>query len=99
MVDPIGFKPTQIVDRRLTQVAVAEPVQASQPVAATPATGAEVSTLQSARIEMAEAAPVDAERVARIRKAIEEGRFPLVPSTIADRLLALKMDWGSHDAA
>ncbi|HSX53700.1 MAG TPA: flagellar biosynthesis anti-sigma factor FlgM, partial [Sphingomonas sp.] len=43
--------------------------------------------------------PVDAERVARIKKAIADGNFPLVPSTIADRLLALKLQWNPNDAA
>lgn len=38
-------------------------------------------------------APVDVERVARIRRAVEEGRFPLSPATIADRLIALKFEW------
>jgi len=49
--------------------------------------------------EMASAPVVDAERVARIRKAIEDGNFPLVPSTIADRLLALKLQWNPNDQA
>jgi hypothetical protein len=41
--------------------------------------------------------PVDTERVARIRKAIQDGRFPIYPSTIADRLLALKLEWNPND--
>ncbi len=43
--------------------------------------------------------PVDTDRVATIRKAIAEGRFPLSPATIADRLIALKLDWNSNETA
>jgi len=46
--------------------------------------------------ELAASAPVDLERVARIRKAISTGTFPILPATIADRLLALKYDWDPH---
>ncbi|HKX77813.1 MAG TPA: flagellar biosynthesis anti-sigma factor FlgM [Novosphingobium sp.] len=34
------------------------------------------------------AAPVDTDRVAEIRKAIEDGRYPIVPSKIADAMIA-----------
>ncbi len=43
--------------------------------------------------------PIDTDRVATIRKAISEGRFPLSPATIADRLIALKLDWNSNEPA
>jgi negative regulator of flagellin synthesis FlgM len=46
--------------------------------------------------ELAATAPVDLERVARIKKAISTGTFPILPATIADRLLALKYDWEPH---
>ena len=32
--------------------------------------------------------PVDHERVAQIRKAIEQGRYPIVPTKIADAMIA-----------
>ena len=34
--------------------------------------------------------PVDAERVAVIRKALEEGSYPVVPSRIADAMIAAR---------
>lgn len=37
------------------------------------------------------AAPVDVERVAQIRKAVEAGDYPLVPAKIADALIAAGM--------
>lgn len=32
--------------------------------------------------------PVDAERVAEIRKAIEQGTYPIVPARVADAMIA-----------
>ncbi|HMO67523.1 MAG TPA: flagellar biosynthesis anti-sigma factor FlgM [Novosphingobium sp.] len=32
--------------------------------------------------------PVDAERVAQVRKAVESGTYPLVPVTVADAIIA-----------
>jgi negative regulator of flagellin synthesis FlgM len=49
--------------------------------------------------QMAATPPVDLERVARIRRAISDGTFPIYPAKIADRLIALKLDWNPNDAA
>ena len=38
-------------------------------------------------------------RVAEIKKAIASGNFPILPATIADRLMALRLDWTSNDKA
>jgi negative regulator of flagellin synthesis FlgM len=61
------------------QVAAPEP---ARPEAA--AAGVPVSSVVSAGAE----APVDQDRVAEIRKAVEEGRYPLVPAKIADAMIA-----------
>ncbi|KTW01433.1 hypothetical protein NS355_00550 [Sphingomonas yabuuchiae] len=37
--------------------------------------------------------PVDMDRVAQIKKAIANGDFPILPATIADQMIALKLDW------
>ncbi|MGE7205820.1 flagellar biosynthesis anti-sigma factor FlgM [Sphingomonas sp. NPDC019816] len=37
--------------------------------------------------------PVDQDRVAAIKKAIADGNFPILPATIADQMIALKLDW------
>lgn len=42
-------------------------------------------------------APVDAERVAVIRKAVEQGTYPLVPARIADAMIAAGMLLRSAD--
>ena len=36
-------------------------------------------------------APIDTERVAQIRKAVESGQYPLVPTKIADAMIAAGM--------
>ena len=97
MVDPIGNKAGAVADRRIAPVAPAAPVEVTKPVAN------EVKTVESTAAELSSAMaakpPVDSERVARIRKAVEDGKFPIYPTTIADRLLALKLDWSPNDAA
>jgi negative regulator of flagellin synthesis FlgM len=98
MVDPVGIK-TGAISRSVSVVAtqaaaapkaVQGPTQDAKPVET------ESAELAAA---MASEAPVDADRVARIKRAIEDGTFPTVPSTIADRLLALKMQWNPNDAS
>ncbi|MDA4835688.1 flagellar biosynthesis anti-sigma factor FlgM, partial [Enterobacter hormaechei] len=42
---------------------------------------------------LAAEAPTDADRVQEIRRAIQNGSFPILPATIADRLIALKLNW------
>jgi negative regulator of flagellin synthesis FlgM len=34
------------------------------------------------------AAPIDADRVAQIRKALEDGTYPILPMTVADAIIA-----------
>jgi negative regulator of flagellin synthesis FlgM len=99
MVDPIGIKPGVVVDRRSAPVVSAEPVAATPSVTRIAADAQETVVATRISGEMAAQAPVDNEHVARIRKAVQDGRFPLVPSTIADRLLALKLQWNPNDEA
>lgn len=42
--------------------------------------------------------PVDADRVAQIRKAVETGNYPLVPARIADAMIAAGMFLRSSNA-
>ncbi len=43
------------------------------------------------------APPLDAARVTQIRKAIEQGTYPLVPARIADAMIAAGMLWRSPE--
>jgi len=53
----------------------------------------EIGTRAAAALEPS-APPVDRERVAEIRKALEEGRYPLVPTRIADAMIAAPVSFG-----
>ena len=100
MVDPIGMKTGAVASPRSVSVAATQAAAAPKPVLGADKEPKPVET-ESAELAsaMASEAPVDADRVARIKKAIEDGRFPTVPSTIADRLLALKMQWNPNEPA
>jgi negative regulator of flagellin synthesis FlgM len=72
----------------------AAPVSAFAPAerAATGTDEVRVTAMQVAR-ELSQNAPVDHERVAKIKQAFASGTYPIAPETVADRLLALKLDW------
>ena len=92
MVDPIGTKPVTVSGR-----VVAPVMKAAAPAAVDAARGTDPQ-LAAATRDAAATPPVDTDRVARIRSAIRNGTFPIYPATIADRLLALKLEWNPHDA-
>ena len=95
MVDPIGIKTGAVTARAVSSVNVLSKVaEPGQVASAAPVVQTSATELTSS---MAAKPPIDSERVAKIKKAIEDGNFPLVPSTIADRLLALKMQWNPND--
>ena len=53
----------------------------------------QTATTSGAAVETTEAldpgaAPVDADRVQEIRKAVESGNYPLIPAKIADAMIA-----------
>ncbi|WP_326523266.1 flagellar biosynthesis anti-sigma factor FlgM [Sphingomonas sp.] len=98
MVDPVGIK-TVSASRPLAAVAPASAVQVPQPATQQVQAQAAPSSLQALTKPAASAPPVDVERVAKIKKAIQDGSFPLIPSTIADRLLALKLEWNPNEPA
>jgi negative regulator of flagellin synthesis FlgM len=79
---------------RVTRTAPATPVATGGSTAVDQPAGA--TTLART---LSASAPVDADRVAAVKKAIQNGTFPISPATIADRLLALKLEWNSNDQA
>ena len=101
MVDSIGAKPSVAGDRSVARIAAATqttavqtPVQSSAKTAAS-ALPESIGLAQS----MAAAPPINAARVAEIKKAIASNSFPILPATIADRLMALSLAWNSNDTA
>ena len=106
MVESIGLKPVT-GERSVARVAPvvpapavasAVPVQPSvQPSVQAPVRAP--AQLSGVAQQLAANAPVDMERVAAIKRAIADGSFPILPSTIADRLLALRLEWAPNGEA
>ena len=96
MVDPIGAKTPLPVTASAPRVD-ARPAVARVPDATTQTRSAPADSVMAAAKEASKQAPIDSERVAQIRKAVQSGTFPILPATIADRLIALKMQWDPHE--
>jgi len=91
MIDPIGIMPgtvqgSRVENRDATRVVPIEAVRTPQPAVA------ETSARETAKA-LAARPPVDMERVQMIKRALQEGRYPLVPAKIADRMIAAQMRW------
>ena len=109
MVDSISAKPVSAPGRtsaveRSTPIAPAPqpqaPVRAADAASASAeAARAPAAGLQAVAGEIARQAPVDETRVARIRTAIANGTYPLSPENVADRLIALKLNWIPHESS
>ena len=93
MVDAIGGRTTNGASPA-TRVSDVQAIKAAATPARPPAAR---PTLGGVAREMAASPPVDIDRVARIKRAIAEGRFPISPSTIADQMIALRMNWVAKD--
>lgn len=95
MVDPVSIRGVKGGDFGVAATARVSAAPALLPVARQPVADRDVraSGIASA---LAASAPVDLDRVARIKKAISTGNFPILPAKIADRMLALKYDWEPH---
>lgn len=95
MVDSIGSKPISVTDRKILGVARIAPSPAAASVAKQP----ETTQAPTVAAQLSVAAPVDADRVKKIRQAVADGNYPLSPTTIADALIAARYEWMSHDEA
>lgn len=92
MVDPIGAKPVS-QERSLARVAQAGPIARSRSVVQDDAEIPVAGGIASLIADFAAKPPVDVERVAQIRHAIATNSYPIAAETIADRLIAIKMNW------
>ena len=102
MVDSIGTTPLNGSGSvsRVAAPAATPVVQPAVQQAAQQAPAANTATqLSNLARTLAAEPPVDSDRVDEIKKAIQNGSFPILPATIADRLLALRLNWNGHDAA
>jgi negative regulator of flagellin synthesis FlgM len=64
------------------------PAAASDPVRRARGEAAQADSPARSLAAAGAAAPVDAERVATIRKAIEDGCYPIIPMQVADAMIA-----------
>ena len=70
---------------------------------ASPAAAASVvkqpGTTQASTVaaQLSVSAPIDTDRVNKIKQAVADGNFPLSPATIADRLIAARYEWMAHE--
>ena len=92
MIDPIGTKPGPAPSGRIDSQDAAKVVPITAVRASQPAAIAETSARDTARA-LAAKPPVNLERVQQIKKALADGRYPIVPATIADRLIAAQFRW------
>jgi negative regulator of flagellin synthesis FlgM len=76
--------------------AVATPSSSAPPLAARSPIASQAADVAR---QLSSSPPVDMERVAAIKRAIADGSFPILPSTIADRLLALRLEWAPNGEA
>ena len=98
MIDPIGVKPGTVQGSRV-ELKEATKVAPLQTVSAPPqAVVAETGARESVKA-MAAKPPVDVERVQQIKKALQEGRYPIVPAKIADNLIAAQYRWVEQNDA
>ena len=81
----IGFGPKLEVNA-VSAVGTADARAATQ--AAAPAASAQASTQVATRAISAGQVPVDTDRVATIKKAIESGTYPILPTKISDAMIA-----------
>jgi len=102
MVDSIGSTPLN-GSGSVTRVAAPAAAPTVQPTLQQTAQQAPTQPVQAQLSGIAKAlassAPVDTDRVGEIKKAIADGSFPILPATIADRLLALRLNWNGHETA
>jgi negative regulator of flagellin synthesis FlgM len=89
---PVG--PVQVNTARNAGTAVASGPVATvngAPVTAVAESSAAAQVERSSALDAGQAAPIDAERVKVIRRAIESGSYPVIPTKIADAMIAAQM--------
>ncbi len=105
MMDSIGstpgISPGATGDRGVTRVAAVTKASGATAAGDTRATRNQGPTVEAGALAKVLAAtpPVNTDRVAQIRRAIQSGSFPILPATIADRLIALRLEWNPSEQA
>lgn len=95
-VGPVQVRTRPAAATATQQPGASSPVAASSPFVADASPVGTSSAITSPAVERSAAfdpgaAPVDAERVAVIRRAVEQGNYPVIPTKIADAMIAAGM--------
>lgn len=98
MIDPIGVTPGTVQGNRLETEGAAKVAPLKAASALQPAVVAETGARDAVKV-MAAKPPVDVDRVQQIKKALHEGRYPIVPAKIADSIIAARYRWVETDDA
>lgn len=98
MVDAIGSRPVTN-GRPVAPVTRVEATSAVDAATAEETSMSSAGALTAAAADMAASPPVDSDRVAQIRRAVQNGTFPIYPGKIADWLIAAAAEWSSDDQA
>lgn len=92
---PVG--PVQVNSTRTAKTATGAPIATADGAAATIAGNAASAQIErSSALDAGQEAPVDFERVKVIRQAIEKGSYPVIPTKIADAMIAAQMLLRTH---
>lgn len=83
-----GLRPVGTIDARTVRTAAGAKDQATTGVPAGPVATPAATFQPSQALDPGQQAPVDAERVQVIRHAIETGTYPVIPTKIADAMIA-----------
>lgn len=87
--------PVATTDQRANAALGANGSQAQAATATQTAISAGMSAMSVATTTSAGNVPVDHDRVTVIKKAIEKGDYPIVPTKISDAMIAASMLWRS----
>ncbi len=93
MMESFGIKAAGSVTR-IAPTAPVSPVRSTTTETTTPVAAPDPTALAKS---LSASPPVNTDRVSEIRAAIAKGTFPLLPSTIADQMIALKLAWNPND--
>ena len=96
-----GISPGATGDRGVTRVAAATKAGGATAGADAQAMRKQGKTVEAGALAkvLASTPPVNADRVTQIRHAIQNGSFPILPAKIADRLIALRLEWNPSEQA
>ena len=96
MIDPIGVTPGTVQGSRVETESKGKIIPLQAVRAPQQAAVAETSARETAKA-LAFRPPVDRERVLQIKRELQEGRYPMVPATIADRMIEAQLRWAEKE--